>query len=205
MVAPPTSAQELTQSSRVSSLQLLTVLYEKANGNAHSASNFCMAHQDTFVCYIHQFVLCQSASETAADSLLTESMDYLVLAETLNLDAPQIHLIFRWLPRNTNQVDAVTRPRPIRQIVSQMCSIHAHGFTILEASDIVPVDFRVAERWPTMRNTLLDKVVERPFLWGHKEKLARVGVVKFDFTSLFVLLLRLFDEWRGLPVSCMIR
>lgn len=83
----------------------------------------------------------------------------------------------------------------------QMCSINAYRFAILEASYIFPVYFRVAERWPTVRDALLDKVVERPFLWSHKEQLARVGIVKLDFTSLLVLLFRLLREWRRLPIA----
>ena len=68
--------------------------------------------------------------------------------------------------------------------MAQMRSIRTHTLSIGKQPDMLPNNLIVTKRRPTMGATLNEKVFQRSILWGHKEQLARVGIIKIDLSLL---------------------
>ena len=61
--------------------------------------------------------------------------------------------------------------------MSQMRTRRTHALSIGEASDVLPVDFFVPERRPSVRLTLLEELLHGPSDWGGEQKLASYRIV----------------------------
>lgn len=82
---------------------------------------------------------------------------------------------------HTNEVDAITRALFIWQIMSQMCSIHRHGFAIFETADVLPVHVGITETGPTVGPTFHQEIFHATSaLRCRKEQLARIRVVEVN-------------------------
>ena len=82
-----------------------------------------------------------------------------VLSETIYqstcINTCAIHFSSNWITSNRNQINTVSVPLAIWQIMTQMRTVYAHGFsTALQNAYILPHDFLIAEGWPPMRLTL---------------------------------------------------
>jgi len=99
--------------------------------------------------------------------------------------------------RHADQVDAIPIPLPIRQIVPQVRTVHAHRLPVAEAPHVVPNDLLVAEARPAVTRALLQEGLHVAAAGRHEQRLSGVGIVE-GYLPLGRLGVR--NEGRGRPV-----
>ena len=58
--------------------------------------------------------------------------------------------ILHRIPRDADQVDAVSVAVAVRQVMSQMGPSQRHGLSIPESTHCIPVDLLVSKGWPSV-------------------------------------------------------
>ena len=73
-----------------------------------------------------------------------------------------------------------------------MGTINTYRLSVLEASHVLPNDFLVSERGPSMCKTFFNKLLSRPTSRSYKERFSSDTVIKSDFLAFLDFLNKFF-------------
>ena len=96
-------------------------------------------------------------------------------------------LPLEWPPRYRYNIDAMSIAFEIGHVVAQVSTVHADGFPIGQAANIVPVHVGISETEPSMVLGLFQEFFQRPrsIQTNTKDWFSSIGVVKCDFLIAF--------------------